>query len=189
MPGFDVGNALAGGSAPATKLPMFTKPVDVPQGGLIKPPSIWDNPEMMMIVADMVGSKIAPNNPFAGVGGMLGQSSLANKKVNESNTDMQSFILKALGIADNKANPDLASVLGSLTGKQETGPTDLKITRNDDGTLSYSSTGNLLGLDKMPALSAQSIKPTQPTLGVPMPGTQQSPAQMKIQQLGLRPIG
>jgi hypothetical protein len=36
------------------------------------------NPEQFAIMADMIGKNLAPNNAFAGVGGMMGQSSLAN---------------------------------------------------------------------------------------------------------------
>jgi len=52
---------------------------------------IMQKPEQFSIMADMVGSRLAPNNAFAGVGGMMGKSSLANKALADEKKEKQDF--------------------------------------------------------------------------------------------------
>lgn len=45
---------------------------------------LLDNPELLAIVLDKIGQGFAPKNPFAGVGTLLGQTSLADKARNQT---------------------------------------------------------------------------------------------------------
>jgi len=74
----DIGNALAGFNQMDLQ--------NAPQGGgwFQKLGSMYkNNPEMFQIMGDMLGRGFAPDNPFAGIGTAMGQSSLANKALQE----------------------------------------------------------------------------------------------------------
>lgn len=71
-PGFNYANAFdnfEGFSGVPDQRPWYSKFGD----------SMKENPEKFAILADMMGSAIAPENAFAGVATKYGQSSLANK--------------------------------------------------------------------------------------------------------------
>ena len=60
-------------------------------GGYIK-----NNPNQFAITADMIGSKLAPNNPFAGVGQAMGKSNIAASAAEEGKNKMQ-LLQKLIG--------------------------------------------------------------------------------------------
>lgn len=52
---------------------------------------IFSNPEFLAIALDKMGTAMDPNNPMAGVGGFLGQSSLANKAMQEQKQERKEW--------------------------------------------------------------------------------------------------
>lgn len=62
--------------------------------------SIESDPAKFAILADTIGSRLAPKNPFAGAGMAIGQSAKANKAYQKQQTDNNDFrnnLIKALG--------------------------------------------------------------------------------------------
>lgn len=57
--------------------------------------SIEENPDRFAIIADTIGSSIAPDNPLAGVGTSIGQSNIAAKAATEQRGERQD-LFKAL---------------------------------------------------------------------------------------------
>ena len=109
---------------------------------------IQQNPEQFAIMADMLGQNLAPDNAFAGIGGMMGRSSLANKAKQEQQ-QMLSALLSGNKLAaqptqspqsglnmlsQGQAQPaTLSSQLGDmnfLTAAPQTGPTGISYTQN-----------------------------------------------------------
>jgi len=82
------------------------------------------SPELFAIIADKVGSNIAPGNVFSGVGSLLGAGSLVQKK-----TDQQKGVLNQF--------------LDALTAPELPGPTAFSIKMGKDGQPVLSMTGNL----------------------------------------------
>ena len=76
------------------------------------------SPELMGIALDMVGKNLAPQNPFAGVGTAIGQSSLAGKKAAELRQEDRSF---------------WDQLIGALSKKDQPGPTSLNFTQGENG--------------------------------------------------------
>jgi len=76
------------------------------------------NPELFSIILDMLGSGIAPDNPFAGIGSALAKSSIASK-AEEERTEGFDQTMKGL--------------LESMTGADKAGPTALNVTRDPSG--------------------------------------------------------
>jgi len=70
---------------------------------------ISQNPEKFAIMADMFGKGLAPDNPMAGIGTAMGQSSLANKALAEDK-DRQSEIIKAIMGITAPGKPGATSV-------------------------------------------------------------------------------
>jgi hypothetical protein len=136
-------------------------------------------PEQFAIIADMIGSNINPKGAFAGVGQALGQSGLANKEVKRQDENMLDMIR-------------------ALTGKDQPGPSDLRIASDGKGGLTYASTGNILGLDKSPALDTKgSFTPdyTSPVSAPSSsftadndPNSRSGELDNLIQELGLKPL-
>ena len=87
------------------------------------------NPEKFAITADMIGSQLAgpPHNPFAGVGTMLGKSSLADKATKETQSK----------------EAQLMKLIKALTGKGMEGGNDLKLSMGDDGLLNVTSSSSI----------------------------------------------
>lgn len=107
-------------------------------------------PEMWGIVLDMVGRNLAPNNAFAGVGTMLGQGSLAQKKATQLKQDDQSF---------------WNQIISALSGKGQPGPTSLNVTAGQNG-LEYTLKGDQIG-DKIGSNSSMQMNNFNPTLATP----------------------
>jgi hypothetical protein len=57
---------------------------------------IQNKPDQFAITADALGSNLAPNNAFAGIGGMLGRSSIASKATNEAKKERQDILSQIL---------------------------------------------------------------------------------------------
>lgn len=121
---------------------------------------IKNNPEQFAIMADMMGSKMAPGNMFAGVGQHFGASSLANKE-RAAQEKMRQEILAKLGAsqaglplsqpqqapqAPSTATPtdafgavsDLEKLRTQLTPKDQPGFTGFSV--GPDGQLSMKAT-------------------------------------------------
>lgn len=92
---------------------------------------IKQKPEQFSIIADAIGSRLDPNNPFAGVGTMMGKSSLANKAADET-----------------KSKQDLLmQLIKGLSAKNLPGGNALTITTGADGSPEITYKGNLGKLD------------------------------------------
>ena len=52
---------------------------------------IENKPEQFAIMADTLGQGFDPNNPFAGIGTMMGQSSLASKQMQQERQERQDW--------------------------------------------------------------------------------------------------
>lgn len=113
---------------------------------------IEKKPEQFSIMADMVGSNMAPKNAFAGIGQLFGQSSLTNKAAQQQQVERQQM-LQALNHALTNPNvgtpqapaqvqtpdsvPSHLPKLSDLTPADQPGPTSYTVT--GDG---YSVKGN-----------------------------------------------
>lgn len=86
------------------------------------------NTELLAIVMDMVGSRLAPDNPFAGVGSTLAKSSLAAKEEQTRKTSSEQ---------------NWNQFMQMLTGKDQAGPTSVTVARDPAGTggLQYNIAG------------------------------------------------
>lgn len=113
---------------------------------------LQQNPEMLSIVADMIGSGVwsrEEGNPFAGVGTMLGQSSLANKAYQNRIKEQEQWkgiIGKLLSGGNIEGNQNL-SPENTLTPKGMNGGDSLNIQTNPDGSgiITRKSTVNAQG--------------------------------------------
>lgn len=88
---------------------------------------LQENPEVFSIALDKIGQGFAPNNPFAGVGTFLGQSSLADKarqKTEEQNQMLMGALIKAMGGSMPTKTAETPAAPGSnLTAAHLPGPT------------------------------------------------------------------
>jgi hypothetical protein len=93
-----------------------------------------ENPELMAIMLDMIGSKMAPESPFAGVGTMTAKSKLA---------------AEAEKTREGKSEAMFSQLINAITGKEQAGPTDVTISADPAGAggLAYKITG-LEGAEK-----------------------------------------
>lgn len=96
--------------------------------------NLLKSPELLSIILDMVGSNLAPDNPFAGVGSSLAKSSLA-AKAEEERAEGFDGIVKGL--------------LGQMTGADKAGPTALTITGDPATGYQYNVKGFESGQKKM----------------------------------------
>ena len=96
------------------------------QSGFMK--SLLGNTELLSIVMDMIGSKLDPENPFAGIGSTLAKSSLAAKAEKEREAG---------------GKQDWSRFMEMLTGKDKAGPTTVSLSRDPTGAggLQYNITG------------------------------------------------
>lgn len=86
-----------------------------------------ENPEMMAIMMDMIGSKLLPEGAFAGVGTTLAKSKLASEAEKERK-------LEAKGSFDQLIN--------AITGKTDAGPSSVTLAKDPTtGNLQYNITG------------------------------------------------
>ena len=129
---------------------IWNDPLSNPQGGMFDNMfgnfSDWmnKNPEQFAIIADKIGQGLSKDNPLAGIGTMMGQSSLANKASEQQRNDRNSFMDK------------IVSSLGGLTPQGMTGVNNVKTTLDKDGTPETSISFN------PPAKSGLgSLQPTQ----------------------------
>lgn len=108
--------------------------------------SMKENPELMSIILDMIGSKMAPESPFAGVGTALGKSQLAAGAEAERAAESKSMFQQ---------------LLGAITGKDQAGPTDVSISADPTGGLAYKISG-LEGAEKrLEDISGPAIKSSE----------------------------
>lgn len=63
------------------------------------------NPAPFAIALDMLGSKIAPDNPFAGIGTHFGQSALADKGAQETKRENKDLINRLIGALTEGGKP------------------------------------------------------------------------------------
>lgn len=86
------------------------------------------NTELLAIVMDMLGSGLAPDNPFAGIGSTLAKSSLAAKEEQTRKTSSEQ---------------NWNQFMQMLTGKDQAGPTSVTVARDPAGTggLQYNIAG------------------------------------------------
>ncbi len=90
--------------------------------------------EQFAIVADMIGSRLAPDNPFAGVGTFLGQSSLAEKKADDLRKRQEEYQQQVLDIQRNQGSGNqFSNLIGGLTAKGQPGATSASFTQGENG--------------------------------------------------------
>lgn len=131
---------------------------------------IKDKPEQFAIIADMIGSRLDPNNAFAGSGTMMGQSSLANKAAAAQQGERQQMMQMLLPLLGGQApvegqNPamspggaqpvseekpqELPKVGGfdinSLTAPDQSGPTKVSFAAGKDGSIQQNVISNASG--------------------------------------------
>lgn len=121
------------------------------------------NLEPLSITMDQVGSRLNPDNPFAGVGTSLAKSSLANKAETKRNTQQQSIM----------------KLLAALTGKGLPG--------GDKVSFSVGPNGELLANASM-TLQKLSETPTQAPAATAQVAQQESPDAI-MQRLQAKAIG
>ena len=141
------------------------------------------NPEQFAIIADTIGKNLDPNNAFAGVGTMMGQSSLAAqamKKQKEERALLLKTLLGGTGLLQGAETPAAdpqapgASDLGAgntpvgvpnVTAPELKGPTSVTYKAGPDGTVTQNVVSNTTGkqptqgtnlTDILPLLLAQS---------------------------------
>ena len=96
----------------------------IPEQGGIK--ELLANPQFLSIALDKIGQSIGgPTTPLGGVGTFLGQSSLANKALQEQKLkrrDMRDLIAQIMGQASGSG-----SKLPDMTPREELGTTKIEI--------------------------------------------------------------
>lgn len=97
---------------------------------------LTQNPELLAIVLDMIGSKVDPENPFAGVGTTLGKSRLLAKEDAENRAKAEKF------------QTMIGNLVQSITGGKQDGISNLSISRDDDGAYKYKLDGLEQGKDR-----------------------------------------
>jgi hypothetical protein len=110
------------------------------QSGFMK--NLLGNTELLSIVMDMIGSKLDPENPFAGVGSTLARSSLAAKAEEERKAG---------------SKQDWSRFMEMITGKDQAGPTTVSLSRDPSGAggLQY----NITGLEEVEKRMEETTKP------------------------------
>jgi len=108
---------------------------------------LQQKPEQFAIIADMLGKGFAPDNPFAGIGTAVGQSSLAA----QAKQQQQAQLAQLLGGGQPQAPVGQAQPqnllggldLGTLTDATQPGPTSLTIKAQPDGSQVSTTTGTV----------------------------------------------
>lgn len=95
--------------------------------------SMKAHPDRTSIALDTLGSNIAPDNPFAGIGTAMGKSSLAAKAETEGQKDSQNMFQQ---------------LLKAMTPGDKPGPTSLTTSLGKDGTSIDYNVKGLGGLDQ-----------------------------------------
>jgi len=103
---------------------------------------LTQNPELLAIAMDMIGSKMAPESPFAGVGSMIGKSSLAAKAEEKSQARSEDMF---------------KNLIQAITGKDEAGPTTLTVARDPAGTGGFQY--NVKGFEEAEKKLEEAISP------------------------------
>ena len=106
------------------------------------------NPETFALTADAVGSRLNPNNPFAGIGTNMAKSSLAEKAEKQRNSK-QDAIMKLVQSLTPAGTPGA----DSMTFKM--GPNGLELTSKA-----------LLGSEQGSRLSGDAVRSVDGTAGV-----------------------
>lgn len=116
------------------------------QSSLMK--NLLGNTELLSIVLDMVGSKLDPENPFAGVGLSLAKSSLAAKAEKER---------------EGKSDDQFGQLIKAITGKDQSGPSEVSISADPAGAggLAYKITGLESGQKRLDEVSKPVIKSSE----------------------------
>lgn len=116
------------------------------QSGFMK--ALLGNTELLSIVMDMVGSRLDPNNPFAGVGSSLAKSSLAANAETER---------------ESKSEGQFEQLIKAITGKDQAGPTDVTISADPAGAggLAYKITGLESGQKRLDEVSKPVIRSSE----------------------------
>jgi hypothetical protein len=135
------------------------------------------NPDQMALMLDAVGSRLAPNNMFAGIGTQFAKSRIANRAAQSQQATRQQMIdalnrsyRTPVNMPQQQQQPSYLG-LPPMTPKGEQGETSRTI--NHDGT--YTATGNLYDSP----VAQQSTTAGAGTAGSPPPTTgspQSSPA-------------
>jgi hypothetical protein len=88
---------------------------------------VQSKPEQFAIVSDMVGSKLAPNNPFSGVGSYLAKSSLASKAAEKGKNKLDL----------------IQQLISGLTEGNKPGGNNITLKRDANGNIVVSTSSNL----------------------------------------------
>ena len=107
-----------------------------------------ENPELMAIMLDMIGSKMAPESPFAGVGTAVGKSKLASQAEEER---------------EGKSEAQFSQLIKAITGKDQAGPSEVSISADPAGAggLAYKITGLEAGQKRLEDISKPVIKSSE----------------------------
>jgi hypothetical protein len=142
-------------------------------GNMFSQANNWlqQNPEKFSVIADSIGRGLAPNNPMAGIGTFMAQSSLANKATKAQQVERQSMLDALRGTLNNpnvyndQQAPNLGVPgIGDFTAAGVAGPTSMTLT--GDG---YSIKGNTRDVNKAAGTGASG------GTGPPPPGVPQFP--------------
>lgn len=109
--------------------------------------NLLKNTELLSIILDMLGSNIAPDNPFAGIGSSLAKSSLASKAEAERVKESESVFDR---------------ILKSMNGVEERGPTTMSVSRDPSGAgYLYNVKGFEEGQKKMEETAGPTIRSSE----------------------------
>jgi hypothetical protein len=111
---------------------------------------INQKPEQFAILLDSMGKGLAPKNPMAGIGTMMGQSSLANQAYQKQQADKDTY-MKAL-----------IKAAGGMTPAGETGVTSMTHGINKDGIPELTMKLNPAGGTSALGTLAPTQQPQQP---------------------------
>jgi len=124
-----------------------------------------EKPEQFAAIADMIGKNLDPNNPFAGVGSTIAQSSLANKAANKQEDERKKLMTSLFSLlggqqpaqapagvpgSGNPEQPAQQTPFGglNLTLPNEAGPTSVTHKMGPDGTVTSNTVSNVSGTPK-----------------------------------------
>lgn len=107
-----------------------------------------ENPEMLAMMLDMIGSKMAPGSPAAGLGTMMGKSQLAGGAEQEEQA---------------RSSQMFGQLISALTGKDQPGPTELSVSSDPTGTggLQYSVKGYEQGQQRLDKAAEPAVKSSE----------------------------
>lgn len=107
-----------------------------------------ENPEMLAMMLDMIGSKMAPDSPAAGLGTMMGKSQLAGEAEKEEQTQSSQMF---------------GQLINALTGKDQPGPTEFSVSSDPTGTggLQYNVKGYEQGQRRLDKAAEPSVKSSE----------------------------